>query len=82
MSENNADKSSCRYDNSKTYNCSLAKGDIEIFRLGCDPIGVSCPHYVKNRDHKGHHCKQITFYGAVDEGDAVCAYARIILFQD
>ncbi len=80
MLEKDTAKSSCRYDNSKTYNCSLAKGDIEVFRLGCSPRGVSCPFYVENKDHKGNYCKQMVIYSAVDENNAECAYAKIYFF--
>ncbi len=83
MSEEDADvRSSCTYDNSKTYNCPLAKGDIEVFRLGCNPVGVSCPYYVENTDRKGYHCKQMLIIGNIGETNAGCAYAKINFFEN
>ncbi len=73
--------SSCRYDNSKTYSCPLTKGDVEVFRLGCDPVGVICPYYVENKDSEGYHCKQMLIIDDIGENNAGCAYAKIILFE-
>lgn len=75
-------RSSCRYDNSKTYNCSLAKGDIEVFRLGCNPVGVSCPYYEENNHAKGYHCNQMLLNDDIGENNAGCAYAKINFFED
>jgi hypothetical protein len=82
MSEKNDEiRSSCSYDNSKTYSCPVAKGDIEVFRLGCNPVGVSCPYYWKNNDGKGYHCNQMLLIDDIDENDAGCAYAKIKFFE-
>ena len=82
MSEKDAEfGSSCRHDNSKTYTCPLAKGDIEVFRLGCNPVGISCPYYVKNEDSEGHHCRRMLLNDVVGENDAGCAYAKIVFFE-
>ena len=74
-------RSSCRYDNRKTYNCPLAKGDIEVFRLGCNPVGVSCPYYTENNNNKGYHCDQMRLNDDIDENNAGCAYAKTKFFE-
>ncbi len=82
MSEKAAEsRSYCQYDNSKTYHCPLAKGDIEVFRIGCNPLGISCPYYEENSDSKGYHCKQLLIIENISENNAGCAYAKIIRFE-
>jgi hypothetical protein len=82
MPEKDAEFSpSWRRDNSKTHYCPLAKGDIEVFRLGCNSVGVSCPYYLENKDGKGYHCKQMLITDDIGENHAGCAYGMIILFE-
>ena len=82
MSEKDVEvHSSCKYDNSRTYHCPLAKGDIEVFRFGCDPVGVSCPYYMENKEINGYHCKRMLISNDIGENNAGCAYSQIKFFN-